>query len=198
MNLIFDIGNVICEWDPDKLVKQIFSDPVQQREALESIFEHSDWLELDKGTISLEAAISNAVARCSSSPAQIETLFTSTPTSLLPIPTMVETIQELSSRGFSLYILSNMQRHSWEYLTAKHSFWTLFSGIVVSFEVNLIKPDPEIFRYITGKYDLVPADTLFLDDRIDNINAASAFGLNTIHVVDPEDCIAEVSKAIGI
>ena len=198
MNVIFDIGNVICEWDPGKLTNKVITSPDQQKEMLDLVFRHSDWHELDKGTITLETAIANAVRRSSRDPGQIEALYRGTPASLVPKPEIIETIHDLASRGFPLYVLSNMQRHAWEYLSTRYSFWTVFKGIVVSCQINLIKPDPEIFRYIIGRYALAPADTLFLDDMMENINAASAFGLNTIHVVNTDDYITRLYNVIGV
>jgi len=198
MNIIFDVGNVICEWNPGKIVAQIINDPDRHQEILELIFRHNDWHELDKGSITLVEAIANATARCTLEPEKIAALYNGTPASLLTMPSMVETIHDLSSRGFHLYVLSNMQKHCWEYLTANYNFWTLFTGIVVSYRVNLIKPDPKIFRYILEKYDLKPANTLYLDDTIENINAANKFGLNTIHVVNLDDCISDLYDAVGI
>jgi putative hydrolase of the HAD superfamily len=198
MNIIFDIGNVICEWNPGKLIDQIINDSDGRQEILEEVFIHDDWHELDKGSITLEEAIANAVSRCSLEPDKIEALYNGTPASLIPFPSAVKVIHDLSSRGFPLYVLSNMQKHCWEYLTTSYDFWNLFTGIVVSYKVNLIKPDPEIYRYILKKYDLEPANTLYLDDMIENINVANNFNLNTIHVMNSEDYISDLYNAVGI
>ena len=198
MNIIFDIGNVICEWNPGKLVAQISDDPDRHQEILAAVFMHDDWYELDKGAITLQQAITNAAVRSLLGTDKIAALYNSIPASLTPMPSVVEAIHDLNSRGFNLYILSNMQEHCWEYLTANYSFWALFTGNVVSYKVNLIKPNPEIYRYILEKYDLEPANTLYLDDMVDNINVANNFGLNTIHVVNSEDCVSDLYNAVGI
>lgn len=198
MNIIFDIGNVICDWDPVKLIKQVNSDPGMQKKMLEQVFRHSDWHELDKGLLTVEEAIVNACRRGPFDVRQVEALYRGTPASLIPRPGIIDTIQDLHARGFPLYVLSNMQAHAWEYLYSRYSFWSVFRGIVVSCAINMIKPDPEIFRYILHRYDLVPGETVFLDDMIENINAASALGLEVIHVVNGDDYIARLYKAIGI
>lgn len=193
MNIIFDIGNVICEWSPEKLLQTIFDDPGQCEVAMQAIIQHRDWHELDRGSIDMEQAKTNAVARCSLEPDLITSVFQQTPVSLIPHKPVVKLIKDLKSRGHALYVLSNMQQHSWEYLYARYDFWTLFDGIVVSFEVKMTKPAVEIFRHIMQKYRLENVDTVFLDDMYENIAAASNFGLQTIHVED----IAELENRLN-
>ena len=185
MNVILDIGNVICEWSPKKLVAGIFSQENERHQALDCIIGHNDWLELDRGTIDVAEAVENASRRCSLPRKKIEALYRATPNSLVPVPSMMEAIHDLASRNIALYVLSNMQRHSWEHLSTAYDFWHCFRGIVVSYQINLIKPDIEIFEYISDRYALDPKNTIFLDDSIDNIDAAKAFGMKALHVVEP-------------
>ena len=64
MDIVFDIGNVIFEWNPQKLVGSIFSRKKESKEAIENIIAHEDWQMLDKGILSLREAISRANGRC--------------------------------------------------------------------------------------------------------------------------------------
>jgi len=197
MNLIFDIGNVICRWDPEGLVRGVFSRPEQQHAALHGIIGHRDWHELDRGAITLEQAIDNASLRTSLPLDRIRALFEQTPPSLTPIASMVDLIRTLAYQGQSLYVLSNMQAHTWKYIEDRYDFWPLFRGIVISCQVRMIKPEPEIYRYITREYGLVPEDTLFLDDMEINVGAARAEGLDAICVRDVSQAIGEVRRVTG-
>ena len=184
MNLIFDIGNVICKWDPWTLVERLFETSDQQQEALQSVIQHQDWVELDKGLLDVEQALTNAVARCSLDKEALRQVYLETPVSLTPYPTVVNALKDLRSRGYPIYALSNMQRHSWHWLYPRYDFWSLFDGIVVSYEIGLVKPDQEIFEYMTGRYGLDPADSLFLDDMQVNVDAARRHGMQCILVSD--------------
>ena len=62
MNLIFDLGGVVVEWQPQAICADAFADPVQQATALEHIIGHADWLELDRGTLARDEAIRRAAA----------------------------------------------------------------------------------------------------------------------------------------
>jgi putative hydrolase of the HAD superfamily len=196
MDIIFDIGNVICEWNPQRLVSEVFSAAEEQKQAMEAIICHHDWLDLDKGTLSLHQAVARASARCSLDANKIAEIFHNTPASLEPYANMTNLIRQLGENGYRLFVLSNMQEHSWQYLSTKYDFWAYFSGVVVSCQVHLIKPDARIFQHIIRQYNLVPRHTIFLDDMHDNIVAAKQFGFNTIHVQETEQSIDELYRLL--
>jgi len=198
MDIVFDIGNVILEWNPQKLVDSLFSCKTESKEAIENIIAHEDWQMLDKGTLSLEEAISRANDRCSIRVSKIRKLFEETPKSLIPIQETVDVIMELSEKGYSLYVLSNMHKYSFEYLSVTYDIWRHFSGIVISSHIKSIKPEPEIFEYLVGTYNLIPRNTVFLDDLKCNIEAAKKIGLNTIHVKNASQSKEELYQMIGI
>jgi putative hydrolase of the HAD superfamily len=198
MDIVFDIGNVILEWNPQKLVDSLFSCKTESKEAIENIIAHEDWQMLDKGPLSLEEAISRANDRCSIKVSKIRKLFEETPKSLIPIQETVDVIMELSEKGYSLYVLSNMHKYSFEYLSVTYDIWRYFSGIVISSHIKSIKPEPEIFEYLVGTYNLIPRNTVFLDDLKCNIEAAKKIGLNTIHVKNASQSKEELYQMIGI
>lgn len=198
MDIVFDIGNVICEWNPQKLVSSLFSCETERREAIENIINHEDWLMLDKGTLSLNDAISRADSRCSIGVEKIRELFQETPKSLVPIQETVNAIKDLSQKGYRLYVLSNMHKHSFEYLSASLDIWRHFTGIVISSHINSIKPEPEIFEYLIDTYHLKPKDAVFLDDMESHIEVAKKFGLNTIHVKNIYQGKQALYRMIGI
>jgi hypothetical protein len=69
---------------------------------------------------------------------------------------------------------------------------------VISSHIKSIKPEPEIFEYLIGTYNLIPRNTVFLDDLKCNIDAAKKFGLNTIHVKNASKIKEELYQMIGI
>ncbi len=198
MDIVFDIGNVICEWDPHRLVDKLFSSEIERIEAIEYIIKHEDWLMLDKGVLSLEEAISRANDRCFLGVEKIRKVFEETPKSLIPFQETVNLIMDLSEKGYQLYILSNMHKHTFEYLSTAMDIWRYFSGIVISCYVKAIKPEPKIFEYLIKTYHLIPENTVFIDDLRDNIESAKTFGLNTIHVQSPSQVKKELYRIIGI
>ena len=53
----------------------------------------------------------------------------------------------------------------------------LFEGIVVSADLHIIKPDERIYRYLLERYGLNPGETLFIDDRLENVEGARKVGI---------------------
>jgi len=197
MNIVFDIGNVICEWNPRKLVESVFQNEKERRCAFTSIIGHNDWLMLDKGTLGLDEAIPRAVQRCQIAEDKVRTLFEETPKSLVPFPETVDLLEELHSKGFNLYVLSNMHYHAFEYLSSTYKFWQLFTGIVISSHIQSIKPEPEIFDHLLQEHNLVPQNTLFLDDMPVNIAAAEQKGIVAVLVCQISQMRADLIKRIS-
>jgi putative hydrolase of the HAD superfamily len=187
MDIVFDLGNVLFEWNPQDLVKDLFADKGDQREALHNVIFHRDWQMLDKGAMTLEEAISRADKRCPLGVRRIARLFEEIPKHLLPIKEMIEVPRELNKKGYRLYVLSNMQRHFYDYLAATHDIWHYFAGIVISSHVHMIKPEPEIYEYLINTYCLTPGNTVFLDDIQINIETAKGLGMKTILFNDPSE-----------
>lgn len=187
--IILDIGNVICEWNPVKLAKSALPADQREDEAIISQLMHDtvqqeDWVELDRGTIPLDQAISNAQSRSSLDPAWIERLYHNTPVSLEPLPETVAAMQEIKDAGMPLYILSNMQAHAGDYLKANHKFFGLVDHIVLSCDCNYVKPDADIYNYTIKTLGLDAATSVFIDDMTENVQGAIDCGLQSIQMTD--------------
>jgi len=65
------------------------------------------------------------------------------------------------------------------------SEWKKFDDKIISGREFLVKPDPEIYKLAISRFNLTPEQTLFIDDRIENIEAAQSLGFRTIHLTDP-------------
>jgi putative hydrolase of the HAD superfamily len=177
VNIVLDIGNVICRWQPEQLVASVFPDRHDQRVALQAVIQQEDWLDLDRGRLELDAAIDQVLARSELPREQIEALYRAVPKHLEPVPAMVSAIERLAAAGVPLYVLSNMHHHAWQELLETHDFWRHFRGIVVSCEVGVIKPEAAIYELLCERYQLEPADTLFFDDMQENVDGARQCGL---------------------
>jgi len=186
-NIILDIGNVICRWDADGLMRGVFSDDHEVAKAHAATVGHADWLDLDRGTISLSDAVANAQNRTDLDPQKIAEIYHNTAPSLVPIDATVLAIRRLHQQGVPLYVLSNMHKHCWQYLSERYDFWSCFKGIAVSCEINLIKPDPAIYEHILRHFDLDPNATAFVDDMEENITAANNAGIQGIVLRSPND-----------
>ena len=78
----------------------------------------------------------------------------------------------------------------------KFSFLDFFDGLIISGEEKLIKPDPKIFHLACKRFNLIPEYTVFIDDRIENIEAASRLNFQTIHLTNPAEIKMLVKKKL--
>jgi putative hydrolase of the HAD superfamily len=195
-NIIFDLGGVVLRWDPDDILRQFYSDEASRAHAKREIFQHTDWLDMDRGTLLEPDAILRFHQRTGRSRDEICALMQAVKDSLQPVPETVSLLEELVGREVPLYCLSNMPATTADYLRQRHSFWKLFRGVVISGEIQLLKPEREIFEHISERFDLIPERTVFVDDHGPNIAGAKSLGFKTVHFKTPSQCRAELLSHI--
>jgi putative hydrolase of the HAD superfamily len=97
-------------------------------------------------------------------------------------PVMLEWLSALQEAGIRTAILSNMQSDMVNHVRRSFPWVEKFHHVVFSHEVRLAKPEPEIYQHCLRGLGTAPHETLFIDDRKTNINAAQALGIQTIHL----------------
>ena len=188
LNVVFDLGGVVFNWQPREVVQRVFEDPKIQQLVSAQIIGHDDWVELDRGTLTADQAIGRGAERTGLLRADISRLFHEVPRSLTPIHETLELIRRVRDNGNRLFVLSNMHSATIAYLEEKHDFWDMFDGIVVSCRIRKVKPELEIYEYLLREYQLEATDTVFIDDLNENLEAASVAGIQTIRFVSPSQC----------
>lgn len=103
---------------------------------------------------------------------------------IFPIEKNIEFVKEIKKRGYKLYILSNFHKKAFRRIERLYNLDSIFDGKIVSFEVNLLKPEKEIYEVLLGKYSLNPDETIFIDDTFENIVAAKKIGIKGIELKD--------------
>ena len=188
MNIVFDLGGVVVNWQPDALVGSVFDDPDTRDLVKNEVIEHADWVDLDRGSLALDEAIDRGAARTGLPSEDIARLFKAVPPSLTPIEATIELIHELSNTSNRLFVLSNMHHASIAYLEQHHTFWWVFEGVVISSRIGKVKPEIGIYEHLLGQHGLEPAETVFIDDLQVNLEAASSIGIQTIRFTDSAQC----------
>ena len=98
-----------------------------------------------------------------------------------PIEGTVEVLHELRAAGVPTYVLSNASAETWPDAVERFPFLEELDGVLVSGEVRMAKPDPEIFEELCRRFGVVPASTIFIDDKAANIEAARRLGFAGHH-----------------
>lgn len=194
MNVVFDLGGVVFDWQPQALVRRIYNDPEIEALVLEEIVGTPDWIELDRGTLALDAAIARGASRTGLPEQALARLFAGVPASLTPIDATIELLRDLNDTSHPLFVLSNMHLASADFLEANHDIWHLFDGVVFSCRIKKVKPERDIYEHLLVEHQLDPSETIFIDDMRENLEAASTFGIRTIQFVDPAQCRADLTR----
>lgn len=89
-------------------------------------------------------------------------------------------LKKLKADGYKLYYLSNWGKWHFEKMVDNKviDFLDIFDGGIVSYQVNLSKPDKKIYSELINKYKINPDEALFIDDRYENVMAAELTGLH--------------------
>jgi 2-haloacid dehalogenase len=111
-----------------------------------------------------------------------------------PIDGTADVADELRAAGVPTYILSNASAETWPFAVERFPFLGSFDGVLLSGEVGLAKPDPEIFDELCRRFDLRPEATVFIDDRAANVEAARALGFVGHHFSDAAGLRAELVR----
>jgi putative hydrolase of the HAD superfamily len=196
-NIIFDLGGVVLEWNPDAILEGYYADPDARAAMKRALFQHPDWLQMDRGTLTEADMLPRLEKRTGRPVSELVGLFEAIRISLKPKADTVALVESLAQRHVPLYCLSNMPATTFAYLRPRHSFWAVFRGIVISGEIRMMKPEPEIFQYLLRRYELSPSETVFVDDHRPNIEAAQALGLHTVWFRDARQCEVELEHLLG-
>ncbi len=182
-NVIFDLGNVLLDFKPERYLNRIIDDRNEKKKLLKNIFQTEEWLELDRGTITKEQAIQKMINRCPSQEKKIKNIMDNWAAEMLTKKEKtVEILNKIASQNnHNLYILSNFHKKAYQFVYRKYPFFDLFDGIVISSDIKSIKPEKEIYEFLLNTYNLKPEASVFIDDTEKNINGAQKLALNTIH-----------------
>ena len=197
-NIIFDLGNVLIKFNPFSFIEENVKE--ENREKFHKIvFQGEEWLNLDRGTITYEEATQKLSEKFPEEKANIEKLFTNNIQDVLFMDkTNLEFVNSLKSNNYKLYILSNFHKPAFNKISTIHNFSEIFDGKVISCDCHLLKPEPEIYELIIGKYGLIPEETAFIDDSQNNVDAAKKLGINGIHLKNMKELIKTLNNILNI
>jgi putative hydrolase of the HAD superfamily len=195
-NVIFDLGGVVIEWNPDRILERYYADPELRAIMKTAMFLHPDWLQMDRGALTEADLLLRLGDRTGRPAAELDELFNAVRESLHTKPDTVALLNKLHGRGVPLYCLSNMSSDIFRHLRKRHSFWGVFRGIVISGHIQLMKPEREIFEHLLQRHGLNAAETVFIDDSAPNIEAARALGLHTVWFKSANQCQQELEDLL--
>ena len=179
-NIVFDMGNVIIRFDPELFMVRLGLAEEDRRLLKRELFVSLEWSRMDRGSLTDEEA---AEIVCRRVPERlhdaVRRLVGMWDRPILPVEGMYELVEELRGMGYGIYLLSNASFR-------QHDYWPrvpaskFFDGTLISADVKLVKPQPEIYRLLCDKFSLVPEECVFIDDSTSNAEGAYFCGINAL------------------
>ncbi len=194
MNIVFDLGRVLIDWDPRYVYRGVFGDEAKMEWFLAKVCHH-DWnLEQDRGR-TLDNGVIEATSRFPEFAAEIA-MWRDRWMEMIPgaIHGSVEILDELHVKGAALYAITNWNGDTFRATRGRFGFLSLFKDIIVSGDEKLLKPDPAIYKLLTKRHALKARECLFIDDSMKNVLGAKTLGWQGHHFTSPENLRKDLSE----
>ena len=176
-NILFDMGQVLIRFDQKYFIKRLGIEDADLDLLLREVYRSVEWVQMDRGTLREEDAFRSISKRL---PERLHDaawkLFCMWDRPILEVAGMYELVEELKGLGYGIYLLSNAS-------VRQHDYWPripasrFFDGKLISADVHVIKPQPEIYRLCLEKFGLQAEECFFIDDAPANIEGALCCGI---------------------
>jgi 2-haloacid dehalogenase len=194
--VVFDIGGVLLDWDPRHLYRRLIPDDEERERFLAEVCT-MDWnSELDAGT-PFDEACTELSTRHPGLEELIHAWKRQDEMVAGEVPGTAALVRQLHDQGMPLYLLTNMPAEVFRARRERFDVLRLFDGAVVSGEEGVLKPSREIFARLSERYGLLPAETLFIDDSLPNVEGARAAGFLAHHFTGAEELATALAELAG-
>jgi len=194
MKFLFDLGGVFFDWDPNHFYKNVFEN-IEEREFFLAEVCNDQWnVQQDAGRSIAEAEL-ELIPKFPHYEKEIKMYYKNHRKMIRGVfEEAVDTLKKLKDKNYECYVLSNWSAETFAGMTDDYPFLKLFDGLLISGEDKLIKPDHAIYQLARDRFNLNPEETVFIDDKLENIQAAQEMNFKTIHLTDPNIIKTEIKK----
>lgn len=184
--IIFDLGGVLIDWNPEHLYRNIFKDDEQKMKYFLSEVCSSEWnARQDKG-YSFSKATEERIKKFPEFESYIRAYFSRWEETVKgEIPGTVKILSDLRDAGYYLCALTNWSAETYPLVTDRFEFLNWFDEVIVSGREKIAKPDPAIYKLLLERINREAQQCLFIDDSEKNVTAAKQLGFQAIHYSSP-------------
>jgi HAD superfamily hydrolase (TIGR01509 family) len=194
--VLFDLGKVLVEFDPDDIVRNFSRVVGMEPEEIHDIALAHLRAEFELGLIGpskFRDSISMAL-NCEFSEEEFASLWSDIFTANEPMMAFFHQVR----RTHRTYILSNTNAYHMDWILAKWPELAESDGMALSYELHVAKPDPAFYEAVIDMFELTPSHCLYIDDALENSKAGHAAGFHTVLYEDPETTLPKVKAMLAV
>ena len=197
MKFLFDLGGVFFNWDPNHFFINIFNDPKERNYFLKNICNDAWNIQQDAGRSAADAEL-ELIPKFPQYEKQIKMYYANHRNMIKGVfDESIEILEHLKKNNYECYVLSNWSAETFDGMLENYPFLKKFDGLLISGEDKLIKPDLAIYHLAIERFNLIPQDCVFIDDKIENVEAAKNLNFNIIHLLDPKTIENDITKYLN-
>ncbi len=184
-NIIFDMGNVLVDFNPPYFLKKLIQEPEEREAILKELYASAEWRQIDEGTIEIDKAFEQIAQRLPKYKEGLKKVLYNWFEHMLPINGSLQIVKELKAAGYKLYLLSNagVQFHTY---SKNFEVFKYFDALDISADMKIVKPNKDIYLTLLKKHGLEASECLFIDDLEKNTQGAAAVGINSYIFSTPQ------------
>ncbi|MCR5346454.1 MAG: HAD family phosphatase [Fretibacterium sp.] len=194
--VVFDIGNVLADFNWDSCIHNIFSDENIIARVNEAMRGYGLWEEFDRGVMTDDEIISAFISHAPDVEREIRLACRHIGNCISRMDHSIPWIREVKAAGRRALYLSNYSRIIMKTNPGVLDFLPLMDGGIFSCDVHLLKPDRAIYDRLCREYSLTPSSCVFIDDVKENVEAARNFGLHAIQCLSPRQARADLQALL--
>ena len=193
-NVIFDIGNVLVSFHPVEYFYPVFKEKTET--LCTYVFGSKEWALYDQGILTKEEVEKNLLDTYPKDKDAILYILAHWKEFMKPIMPMKKLIEELKEKGYKIFLLSNISEDSYLYLKKEYPYFFDVNGGMYSYRIKRNKPDKKIYEELLSVYGINASESLFLDDRKENVDAAKALGFHGMIMEDVDVTCDRIRKRL--
>jgi|TARA_B110000438_G_scaffold126746_1_gene123231 2-haloacid dehalogenase len=198
MKFLFDLGGVFFDWDPNYFYANVFETEDEKNFFLSEVCNDVWNIKQDAGRTIIDAE-AELIPKYPKYEKEIKLYYKNHRKMIRgTFEESIKVLNFLNKNNYKCYVLSNWSSETFygphQSMLDDYPFLNKFDGLLISGEDKLIKPDPAIYELAIKRFNLIPKETVFIDDKLENINAAKDLDLNTIHLVNPNNIETEINN----
>ena len=196
--IIFDLGKVLVDYDWKKYLKSLHYDEASIQAVGDAMFASKDWVEADRGVRNEEEILQSFIDNDPEYEKEIRNAFEDMGFTIHTFSYTRIWLKYLKKRGYKIYYLSNFSKPLYDRCKEELSFLDLMDGGYMSWQVKMLKPEPEFYQKLLKDFKIDPAKAVFLDDVLANIAEARIQGIHAVHFKGKKEAVQTLQEEFGV